>query len=187
MAMTHPSSDPLARTPSHAHDCAGCALHDGVDDSRRQFLRDAALAVAGIAAVLGLPARASALETTFGAALRVEGTKAAYALPGADGATIDKEREVILVRWQGTVYAFALSCPHQRTMLKWRDDDGGRFQCPKHKSKYRPDGSFISGRATRGMDRYAVRRAGGQVEVDTARVFKEDEDKAGWDAAQVRL
>ena len=185
--MTHPSSDSLARTTADGHDCGGCALHDGVDDSRRRFLRDAALAVAGIAAALGLPARAGAMDMTFGTALRVDGTTASYALPAGDGATIDKEREVILVRWQGTVYAFALSCPHQRTMLKWKDDDGGRFQCPKHKSKYRPDGTFISGRATRGMDRYAVRRAGAQVEVDTGRLFREDEDKAGWDAAKVKL
>lgn len=187
IAMTHPSSDPLARTTSADHDCGGCALHDGVDDARRRFLRDAALAVAGIAAALGLPARADALDMQFGAPLHVEGTKASYALPGTDGATVDKEREVILVRWDGTVYAFALSCLHQRSMLKWKGEDGGRFQCPKHKSKYRPDGSFISGRATRAMDRYAVRRMGAQVEVDTARLFKEDGDEAGWGAARVRL
>jgi nitrite reductase/ring-hydroxylating ferredoxin subunit len=180
--MTPLSSDSSThRSPDDA--CQGC----DVRDSRRQFLRDAALAVAGIAVALGLPSRAHGLDMSFGAAVRVRGAKASYALPTADGATIDKEREVILVRWQGAVYAFALSCPHQRTMLKWKEDDGGRFQCPKHKSKYRPDGTFISGRATRGMDRYALQRSAGEVTVDLAKLHKEDEDKAAWDAAVVRL
>ena len=58
------------------------------------------------------------------------------------------------MRFQGVVYAFNLSCPHQNTALKWQPDDQ-RFQCPKHKSRYQPDGTFISGRATRGMDRLA--------------------------------
>jgi nitrite reductase/ring-hydroxylating ferredoxin subunit len=177
--MTHPTPDTTHREDDG---CEGCDLRD----SRRQFLRDAALAVAGIAVALGLPARAHGLDMTFGTALRVRGNKAAYALPTADGATIDKEREVILVRWQGAVYAFSLSCPHQRTMLKWREEDG-RFQCPKHKSKYRPDGTFISGRATRGMDRHGIERIGAEVSVDLAKLYKEDEDKAGWDAAMIRV
>jgi nitrite reductase/ring-hydroxylating ferredoxin subunit len=109
-----------------------------------------------------------------------------YPLPEADGVMIDKEREVILTRYQGAVYAFKLACPHQKTMLKWKDKDG-RFQCPKHKSRYQPDGTFISGRATRGMDRYAVRRQGAQIVVDLRKVFLEDKDKAGWSAAAVRL
>lgn len=180
--MTRPTSDMPDHRPA-ADDCNDCALRD----SRREFLREAALAVAGVAVALGLPSRAHGLDMHFGSALRVRGTKAAYALPSADGATIDKEREVILVRWQGAVYAFALSCPHQRAMLKWKEDDGGRFQCPKHKSKYRPDGTFISGRATRGMDRHALQRSGDEIVVDLAKLWQEDKDKAAWDAAMIRL
>jgi nitrite reductase/ring-hydroxylating ferredoxin subunit len=162
--------------------CAGCAVHD----SRREFLRDAAAALAAIAALLGVPRSAGALAVRLGSASSVNGDEVTYPLPSTDGVSIDKEREVILVRWEGTVYAFRLSCPHQKTALKWREKDG-RFQCPKHKSKYRPDGTFISGRATRGMDRYAVRRKKGQIVVDLSKVYLEDKDEAGWRAAVVKL
>lgn len=93
---------------------------------------------------------------------------------------------MILVRFEGHVYAFSLSCPHQNTALRWLPDDH-RFQCPKHKSKYQPDGEFISGRATRGMDRFAIRRAGETVVVDLAVLHKQDTDAAGWNAALVTL
>ncbi len=89
---------------------------------------------------------------------------------------------MILVRWQGSVYAFALSCPHQHTALRWEEDDG-RFQCPKHHSKYEPDGTFISGRATRGMDRYAVQVEQGQVSVDAGTLYRQDKDPEGWKSA----
>jgi Rieske Fe-S protein len=81
---------------------------------------------------------------------------------------IDKANQVILVRWQNAVYAFALSCPHQNQALRW-DAKETRFQCPKHKSKYQPDGTFISGRATRAMDRYAVRHEGDTIVVEPRR------------------
>ena len=104
----------------------------------------------------------------------------------ADGATIDKQEQVILVRFQGVIYAFNLSCPHQNTALKWLAADQ-RFQCPKHKSKYQPDGTFISGRATRGMDRLAIRREGETVVVNVDLMFEQDKDPAGWTAAKVTL
>ena len=161
--------------------CAGCDL------PRRAFLRDAAagtlgtlgaLGALGALLALGLPAAALA-GTPAGAALT-------YPLPAQDGALVDREHDVILVRWQGAVYAFALACPHQRVALRWLEKDG-RFQCPKHKSKYRPDGTFIEGRATRGMDRLAVRREGDGVVVDTSRLIKQDADAAAWEGAALRL
>lgn len=176
------SSIDIEQTDSSAGECAGCTLHEG----RREFLREAGITVAGILAVLGVPTSARALPLRLAGALAFSGTEATYALPPADGVTIDKAHELILVRWQGAVYAFRLSCPHQKTALKWKESDA-RFQCPKHKSKYQPDGTFISGRATRGMDRYAVRRQGGELVVDLAKSFREDKDKAGWKAAVVRI
>jgi nitrite reductase/ring-hydroxylating ferredoxin subunit len=136
----------------------------------RDFLRDLGAAVV---VVLGYPSVA-------------RGQTRAYPIPAQDGATIDRESEVIVVRWQGSVYAFNLACPHQNTALRWLEKDA-RFQCPKHKSKYRPDGTFIEGRATRGMDRFAVRREGGGVLVDLDRLHKQSDDAAGWAAAVVRL
>ena len=107
-------------------------------------------------------------------------------MPAHDGAIVDRDHDVILVRWQGAVYAFALACPHQRVALRWLEKDG-RFQCPKHKSKYRPDGAFIEGRATRGMDRFPVRREGESVVVETARLIKQTDDAPGWESAVLRL
>ena len=162
--------------------CAGC----GIADSRREFVRRVAVAIAGIVAVLGIPDRADGLVVRRAALPRTAGSKASYPLPNVDGVSIDRDREVILVRWQGAVYAFRLACPHQKTVLKWKPDDR-RFQCPKHKSRYQPDGTFISGRATRGMDRYAIARRGSEIDVELSAVFRQDEDKAGWNAAIVKV
>lgn len=154
---------------------------------RRAFLREAALAAAGVLLALGLsPSEAAALPLSLGRPATTAGDEHGYPVPAEDGATIDKDNQVILVRYQGSAYAFALSCPHQNTALHWLGDEG-RFQCPKHKSKYRPDGSFISGRATRGMDRFAIRRDGSNLVVDLARLFKQDADPEGWKTAVVAL
>lgn len=160
--------------------CAGCAVVEG----RREFVRNAASAVAAVVAALGMPRAAAAMH--FVTALSSAGGEIAYAIPAADGVMIDKPNEVILVRHQSAVYAFALSCPHQRTALKFKEKDN-RFECPKHKSRYQPDGTFISGRATRGMDRYAIVRKGSEVLVSTGVAYREDKDKAAWIAARVTL
>ena len=82
--------------------------------------------------------------------------------------------------------AFNLACPHENTALKWRDGDK-RFQCPKHESKYTPEGVFTDGRATRNMDRLAIRRDGMKVIVGLDRLFKSDQNAAEWAAAVVTL
>lgn len=144
------------------------------------------LAVAGALVAVGASGT-SALAASFdlvSGSRRGQGVR--YPIPAADGAQIDKDNQVILVRWQNTAYAFNLSCPHQNTALRW-DDADHRFQCPKHHSKYRPDGEFIEGRATRGMDRLAIQRQGNDLLVDVDKMFKEDEEKAAWAAACVVL
>ena len=164
--------------------CTACTA-PAFDAERRAFLRDAAAAVAGALVLLGAR-RADALTRPldFTAPLDVLGETVRYALPAADGATIDREHQVILARWQGRVYAFSLACPHRNTALRWLAADA-RFQCPKHKSKYRPDGSFIEGRATRGMDRFAIARDGDAVVVDLAVLHRETGDRARWSAAML--
>jgi Rieske Fe-S protein len=165
---------------SAADACAGCG-------GRREFLRDAAGFAAGVLVALGArPAQAQGMALRAIQALSARADQATYAIPAADGASIDRDREVIVARWHGRAYAFALSCPHQRTMLRWQADEG-RFQCPKHHSRYTPDGSYISGRATRGMDRFAVRRAGTTLVVDLDRLIKQTDDQAAWDAAFVAV
>jgi len=168
------SSHPDPTIPEQ--DCDACPLA-----GRRTFIRDAAAAVAGAFLALGAtPKGASAM------AVRVMGTERSYPLPPQDGATIDRDAEVIIVRYQGKVYAFSLSCPHQHTALRW-EPDNNRFQCPKHHSKYQPDGTFISGRATRSMDRFALRRDGGNVVVDVDKLYREDRDADDWKAALVAV
>ena len=141
--------------------------------SRRDFLQ--------IVAALGL----AALPVLF-----VDGVEAAgaqkYPFPAADGVTIDRKQQVIIVRTQGHVYAFNLSCPHENTALKWLPKDG-RFQCPKHESRYQPTGTFIDGRATRHMDRLGVRLDNNMLVVDVSQFFRSDKDAAAWGAANVAL
>lgn len=151
------------------HDCSDCPMTE-----RRVFLRDATAWLAA-AALVRLPIR-------FGRAIAVKGTTHAYPIPDIDGATIDHDNQVILVRFQGKGFAFNLSCPHQNTALRWHPEDG-QFQCPKHHSRYTPDGVFISGRATRSMDRFAVQRDGMNILVDLDRLYRQDQDAANWDTA----
>lgn len=167
------------------HNCATtCPLAEA--QSRREFLRDSALGIAGILASLGVASSASALPVSMIEAIGRAKAGLTYPVPTADGVQIDKENEVILVRWQGALYAFNLSCPHQHTALRW-NDSVKQFQCPKHKSKYEPTGDFISGRATRAMDRFAVQRNGNSIVVDVDRMYQEDEQAAQWKAAFIKV
>lgn len=162
--------------------CEGCS-----GGNRRDFLRQAAGLVAGALVGLGLsPESARAFPVEAATPLHATGSEITLPVPAQDGATIHAEQSLILARYAGAVYAFSLACPHQRTALKWLGKDG-RFQCPKHKSKYRPDGVYISGRATRSMDRFAIRREGGRVVVDLSRRLREDQDREAWKTAMVPL
>jgi Rieske Fe-S protein len=76
-----------------------------------------------------------------------------YTLPASDSVNIDRQSQVILIRFQNSVCAFALACPHEQAAVKWLPKDH-RFQCSKHDSQYQPNGS---GRATRNLDRFAIR------------------------------
>jgi len=146
--------------------CDGC-------DGRRSFLKQALESLGGLWAVGLIP--------SFAIGDRA-GDDVAFAVPQSDGVTIDKANEVILVRRGPQVMAFALSCPHQRTMLKWYEQDR-RFQCPKHKSRYQPTGEFISGRATRNMDRYPIRREDAKILVTVTKTIESDKDPRGWATA----
>src|SRR5438105_3926499 len=182
--MTTSSNDAQEDRPP-GDECGACPVA-----TRREFLRDAAVALAGIATALGFARSASALPEHFQIratrSLARLGDPPTYPIPSVDGALIDHEAQVILVRWQNVVYAFNLSCPHQNTALRW-DDIDHRFRCPKHHSQYQPDGEFITGRATRGMDRFTIHRAGDKVVVDVNTLHKQDQDPAGWNAAVAKL
>lgn len=179
--MPHRFSDPVATA------CGTCDHGPGLGSGRRAFLAQLGAAAAAALVAAGMtPAGALAEPLVLTRATSGTGTERTYPIPAADGVTIDSDNEVILVRSQGAIYAFNLACPHQNVALRWLDADH-RFQCPKHKSKYQPDGTFIEGRATRPMDRLGIRRAGDTVVVDTGALHKQPDDPAAYAAAVVRL
>lgn len=161
-----------------------CALHEALE--RRAFLRDAVLRALAAVGALSLGAESVAALPIHFASGSGGRTDKTYPIPSSDGVVIDKDESVIIARAQGRVYAFSLACPHQNTALRW-DDRNDRFQCPKHKSRYRPDGTFIEGRATRGMDRFAVRQDGGNLIVNLDVLYREDENAAQWSTAFISV
>ncbi len=162
--------------------CGRCALV-----GRRSFLAKTLGAVAAAAALLPGVVRAEEMAgyLLVAAPPRSDGTLR-YPVPPADGATIDVGNEVILVRTGGRCMAFALSCPHQRAMLRLTVGDTA-FRCPKHKSEYRLDGAYIRGRATRSMDRLEIAREGEEIVVYLGVVIRSDTEPAKWAAASVTI
>jgi nitrite reductase/ring-hydroxylating ferredoxin subunit len=176
------SNDNTLHDECMAHDCV-------VPTDRRRFLRDAFLGVAGALVAVGMSSSAAfAMPLAFTEPARSLGSRHSYAIPTSDGAQIDKDNQVILVRWQNAIYAFSLSCPHQNTALRWDDRDHG-FQCPKHHSRFTASGSYIpgSGRATRDMDRLPIQLDGANVSVDVDTVYQADTDGPRWNAAVVHV
>ena len=164
--------------------CDACPLTPS--EGRREFIRDAVVAATLAMGALGtLSQRAAALPVRFmtGSGGRADKT---YSVPASDGVAIDKAESVIVARFENKVYAFSLACPHQNTALRW-EASVGRFQCPKHRSRYKADGVFNDGRATRGLDRFAVRREGGQLMINLDALYEEDKQVAEWKAAFVQL
>jgi Rieske Fe-S protein len=161
--------------------CDSCARR-----SRRTFMTRVSGAVAAVAVCDEWARTLGALAVVHAAGTSAGPSAKSYPLPAKDGVTIDDKEQVILVRWQQKVFAFPLSCPHENTALKWRQGDQ-RFQCPKHESKYKPDGTFISGRATRNMDRFVVTRDGTAVVVNLEKWFESDKQPGEWAAASLAI
>ena len=155
------------------------------DETRREFLRTSGCMVLALVAAGTLPRdlMASPIQKITGTA---SGNERRYPVPASDGVSVDRDAQVILVRSKGHAMAFALSCPHQNAAVKWSDKDQ-RFKCTKHDSKYQPDGVYTSGRATRNMDRFAIRSDGQELVVDMHHVVHSDTDATGWAAAFVAV
>ena len=174
--------------------CGGCTLRDALDVpaavERRDFLRISGLVLASLGLFGGAARPAAAMMPRMVSALprqmadRTEEKR--YAISATDDVMIDRDNSVIIARAAGRVYAFSLACPHQNTALRWSAEEH-QFQCPKHKSHYRPDGTFIEGRATRDMDRMMIRREGNVVVVDIDKLLQQDENQHEWTAAFVAV
>lgn len=162
--------------------CAGCAL-----GGRRQFVQDALKAVA---AAVGL----SAMSGSSGFAQQIAALpnrgghpdEKKYPLPTADGVQIDADNDLIVARVGSDAFAFSIACPHQSTAVKWLEADH-IFQCPKHKSKFKPNGELISGKAERNLDRLPVKLDGTTLIVDTSREIRSDKDLDGWNGAVAHI
>ena len=150
--------------------------------NRRRFLQQGGCGLFTLAA-LGLSSEALALPVSF-ASGEGSATEQRYPIPPADGVTIDRRTQVILVRYHNKMYAMALACPHENAAVKWLARDG-RFQCTKHDSQYTPEGMYTTGHATRNLDRFPIRRDGTAVVVALDSVYHSDQAAAGWSAAFV--
>ncbi|MEO5814062.1 MAG: Rieske (2Fe-2S) protein [Gemmatimonadaceae bacterium] len=165
-------------------ECTACPI---AEVSRRRFLRDAALAAAATMAALGLaPGTAFAAAVRATAPLTATRAERTYEIPPVDSVAIDTTNEVILVRWHGSAYAFALACPHRGTSLEWHADEARVF-CPKHKARFRPDGAHDSGRESRNLDRYDIRRQGNALVVALGALRRADVDPVAWAGAVVSV
>jgi len=169
-------------------DCGGCTLGEAV--ARRDFLRDTVTRALMVAFPLlpgtAIPVIPNAVRNLQFVTGVDAGADKAYPFPGADGVAIDRDESVIIARFDNRVWAFSLACPHQNTAIRW-EQGARRFQCPKHKSRYRTDGTFIEGRATRGLDRFALRRDGERVMVNLDALYREDREAAQWAAAVIQV
>lgn len=163
-ASTHHSCD-------HTDPSSGAA--EGCEDGsgRRAFLKEGLMALAALTALGATPSNLHALTRDYVTG-RADGATVRYPVPAADGVTIDTDNKVIIARYQGSIYAFGLECPHRGTNVTWQERQN-RFYCPKHKSTFQPGGTFIEGKAERGLDRYAITREGNEIVVDTAVLIRE--------------
>lgn len=152
--------------------------------SRRAFLQGSTCGLFSLAA-LGLGVEGAALPVSLIAGSG-EGDERSYDIPAADGVTIDRKAQVMLVRFNGHMYAFAMACPHEQAAVKWVKKDA-RFQCTKHDSQYKPDGTYVTGHATRNLDRFPIRREDAKVVVNVTKVYQSDKANAAWQAAAVAL
>jgi nitrite reductase/ring-hydroxylating ferredoxin subunit len=167
--------------------CEGCP----VATSRRAFLREAALSAAAAIAALSVVNPASLFAeavseitpTSTPTAGLLERT---YAIPATDSVSVDVGNDVILARWQNRVYAFSLKCPHKGARLEWRNSEKRVF-CPKHKARFLADGSHVSGRGKRDLDRYEIHRTPDGIVVDLRRARRADTDPDAWARTVVSL
>jgi len=81
--------------------CEGCSLAP-----RRTFLLGMSSAVLTAMVGSGWDAGASELPVSLASGMQGAGNSRTYAVPAEDGATIDRDAQVILVRLHGRAYAF---------------------------------------------------------------------------------
>ena len=169
--------------------CSRCSIGTG----RREFLANSLGPLVALASLsMFLPVSeivalsASSNPSEAGPNHIAARVSVSYPIPTADGVSIDKTHDLMICRSDSSLFAFALACPHQNTALRALPGVAG-FQCPRHKSRYQPNGTFVSGRATRNMDRLPISREGDVIEVNVDVAIRSDKEPQKWAAAMVKL
>ncbi len=126
--------------------------------SRREFLNYAWLASLGLffaqlSGVTYLFARPRFRTGQFGGEFAL-GQVNAYALDAAP--QLHSDGKFYVVRTNAGVLALYQVCPHLGCLVPWAEQLN-RFACPCHGSQYERDGTYISGPAPRGLDRFVVK------------------------------
>ena len=86
----------------------------------------------------------------------------------APGVTFNADRRLFVLRDEDNFHVISSVCTHLGCTVQWRQDER-RFDCPCHGSRFREDGTVISGPAPRPLEWYAVTLSpDGYLEVDTA-------------------
>jgi nitrite reductase/ring-hydroxylating ferredoxin subunit len=150
--------------------------------TRRGFLTHACTDVVAALGIVGESADGQARPIPLTGSVR--GNERVYPTPAVDGVGMDAQASVILVRASGLVFAVSPACPHEQAAVRWIPR-AERFQCSKHHSRYTREGRYISGRATRGLDRFPIHREGSSVLVDVTRVWRADTHPSEWASAVV--
>jgi cytochrome b6-f complex iron-sulfur subunit len=84
------------------------------------------------------------------------------------GVTFNADRRLFVLREEDDFHVISSVCTHLGCTVQWRQD-ARRFDCPCHGSRFREDGTVISGPAPRPLEWYAVALSpDGYLEVDTA-------------------
>jgi cytochrome b6-f complex iron-sulfur subunit len=84
-----------------------------------------------------------------------------------------EDGEVLLIVGGGRLIATSAICTHRRATLRVK---GGEIVCPKHGSRFGPDGRPLNGPARTPLDRYPVSVGPeGRVVVDRSRVLRRAE------------
>jgi cytochrome b6-f complex iron-sulfur subunit len=84
------------------------------------------------------------------------------------GVTFNADRRLFVVRDGDAFHVISSVCTHLGCTVQWRQD-ARRFDCPCHGSRFREDGTVISGPAPRALQWYGVALSpDGYLEVDTA-------------------
>jgi cytochrome b6-f complex iron-sulfur subunit len=136
-----------------------------MDGGRRRLLR-----------ILGKGSVAAAFLAQLGAAGRAFFPNVLYEPPSRfklkrpddypDGYTFDSGKRLYVIRQGPSFHVISAICTHLGCTVQWKDTE---FDCPCHGSRFRPDGTVISGPAPRPLEWFAVSVSpDGFLDVDSA-------------------